>query len=58
MLKIDSLTVAYGQKRVLQNITIEALPGEIIALIGPNGAGKTTLVRAVSGTTPTESGQI
>ena len=58
MLKIDSLTVAYGQKRVLKNITIEALPGEIIALIGPNGAGKTTLVRAVSGTTPTESGQI
>ena len=58
MLKIDSLTVAYGQKRVLQNITIEALPGEIIALIGPNGAGKTTLVRAISGTIPTESGQI
>jgi len=58
MLKIDSLTVAYDEKKVLSNITIEALPGEIIALIGPNGAGKTTLVRAVSGTIPTESGQI
>lgn len=58
MLKIDSLTVAYGDKTVLKNITIEALSGEIIALIGPNGAGKTTLIRAASGTTPIESGQI
>ena len=58
MLKIDSLTVAYGEKMVLKNISIEAVPGEIIALIGPNGAGKTTLIRAASGTTSIESGQI
>ena len=58
MFKLDSLTVAYGEKRVLSDISFEALPGEIIALIGPNGAGKTTLIRAASGTTPVESGQI
>ena len=58
MLKIDSLTVSYGEKRVLKNLSIEARSGEIVALIGPNGAGKTTLIRAISGTVPIESGQI
>lgn len=58
MLTINSITVAYSDKTVLKNISIEVLPGEILALIGPNGAGKTTLIRAVSGTTPTISGQV
>ena len=58
MLKIDSLSVAYGDKTVLQNISLEVQPGEILALIGPNGAGKSTLVRAVSGVVPILSGRI
>ena len=58
MLKIDSLSVKYDEKRVLNNISLEARTGEIVALIGANGAGKTTLIRAVSGTVPIETGQI
>ena len=58
MLKIDFLTVYYGKKRVLKNVSLEARSGEILALIGPNGAGKTTLIRAASGTVPIEAGQI
>ena len=58
MLKIDSLTVAYSDKVVLQDVSFEVQPGEILALIGPNGAGKTTLIRAASGVVPIESGQV
>ena len=58
MLKIDSLTVAYGDKTVLRDVSFEVLPGEILALIGPNGAGKSTLVRAASGVVPIVSGQV
>jgi len=58
MLKIDSLTVAYGDKIVLEDISIEVRPGEILALIGPNGAGKSTLIRAASGVVPIASGQV
>jgi len=58
MLKIDSLSVAYGDRVVLEEVSFEVLPGEILALIGPNGAGKSTLIRAASGVVPTISGRV
>ena len=58
MLKIDSLSVAYGDRVVLENVSFEVLPGEILALIGPNGAGKSTLIRAASGVVPTIFGRV
>lgn len=57
-MKIDSLTVAYGDKVVLRDVSFEVLPGEILALIGPNGAGKSTLIRAATGVVPVKSGQV
>ena len=58
MLKTELISVAYGSKNVLQDISLDVPQGEILALIGPNGAGKTTLVRAVSGTVPLTSGHV
>lgn len=58
MLKIEGLSVSYGTRRVLHDISLEVNSGEVVALIGPNGAGKSTLVRAVSGVVPVESGII
>jgi iron complex transport system ATP-binding protein len=58
MLKIEGLSVSYGDHRVLNNVSLEVASGEVVALIGPNGAGKSTLVRAVSGVIPAESGKV
>ena len=58
MLKIENLSVSYGTRLVLQDISLEVNSGEVLALIGPNGAGKSTLVRAASGVIPVESGKI
>ena len=39
MLEIDHITFSYAGRRVLDDITFDVAPGEIVALTGPNGAG-------------------
>ena len=52
MLKIQSLSVSYGSRRILHDVSLDVQSGEVLALIGPNGAGKSTLIRAASGVIP------
>jgi ATP-binding cassette subfamily B protein len=40
----DDVSFAYGSEPVLKGVSLEAKPGEVIAIVGPTGAGKTTLV--------------
>jgi branched-chain amino acid transport system ATP-binding protein len=49
MLEIAELSVAYGQRRALDRVSLTVAPGEIVALLGANGSGKSTTLRAVSG---------
>ncbi|KEO81567.1 ATP-binding cassette domain-containing protein [Tumebacillus flagellatus] len=49
VLKVDGVSLGYGEKVLSQNITFEVLRGERVALIGPNGIGKTTLLKAING---------
>jgi iron complex transport system ATP-binding protein len=58
MLKIQNLTVAYGEHVALRDVSLTVSAGEMLAVIGPNGAGKSTMVRAVSGILPSQTGQI
>ena len=58
MLDINSLSVAYDQRNVLNDLSMNIAPGEIFAIIGPNGVGKSTLIRAISGVHPIRSGSI
>jgi iron complex transport system ATP-binding protein len=58
MLQIENLTVSYGSRCVLHEVSLQVERGQVLALIGPNGAGKSTLVRAVSGILPTAAGSV
>ncbi len=49
MLEVKELTVCYDTAMLLNKVSVEVHPGELVSLIGPNGAGKTTLMRAISG---------
>ena len=58
LLKVEHLSVSYGQINALKEVSIEVFPGEIVVLIGANGAGKTTLLSSILGITPSKSGTI
>jgi iron complex transport system ATP-binding protein len=58
MLEINSISVGYGERLILKDISLTVHSGEIVALIGPNGTGKSTLIRAVGGVLPIRSGSI
>ena len=57
-LEVRSLSAAYEERPVLDEISFFLNPGQILAVIGPNGTGKSTLIRALSGIIPVQAGHI
>lgn len=57
-LRVDHLSVAYGDALALDDVSLAVQAGEVTTIIGTNGAGKTTLIRAIAGLLPIRSGQI
>lgn len=57
-LKANNLTKSFGGVTVVNNISFEVKPGEIVGLLGPNGAGKTTSFDMIVGLIKPEAGQI
>ena len=47
LLQVSELRAGYGRVEVLRGVTLDVLPGEIVALLGSNGAGKSTLNNTV-----------
>lgn len=52
LLSVQNLTVRFGPRTVIQNLSFEVERGENLAIIGPNGSGKTVLLRALLGLVP------
>lgn len=58
MLELEHVTVRYGKRPVLRQISLSVAAGEIVTLIGANAAGKTTTLRAIMGLKELTSGAI
>lgn len=58
MLKIEHLTKKYGEKKAVDDLSLQIKPGEIYGFIGHNGAGKTTTLKSCCGILQFESGDI
>lgn len=58
ILKIENLSFAYEEEKILDGINLEVDKGEIISIVGPNGAGKSTLAKLICGFLRPNSGEI
>ena len=58
MLKIENFTKTYGQKKAVDNLSLEIENGHIYGFIGHNGAGKTTTLKSIGGIMEFDQGNI
>lgn len=58
IIKIENLTKTYHDKTILDNISLEIVPGELVWLKGVSGTGKTTLLHIIAGLESPTSGHV
>ncbi len=54
----EAIEAGYGGLLIVQGVSIEVRPGEIVTIVGPNGAGKSTFLKALFGLLPVQSGHV
>ncbi|MDY0145853.1 MAG: metal ABC transporter ATP-binding protein [Kiritimatiellia bacterium] len=57
-IQVEHLTVSYGGKPVLVDISLEVPAGSVVGILGPNGAGKSTLIKALMGFVRRDFGEV
>jgi phospholipid/cholesterol/gamma-HCH transport system ATP-binding protein len=58
IIRVRDLVVGFGERVVLDRLSLDVLPGEILGLVGGSGSGKTVLMRTIIGLLPKRSGTI
>jgi len=58
MLEVRNISFSYGTRCVLDAITFDLAPGEILAVVGTNGAGKTTLLKVLATLLMQDAGEV
>lgn len=58
VLRAHDVSVSLGGRPVLSGVTLDVVPGEVLALVGPNGAGKSTLLGVLSGELTPDAGSV
>lgn len=58
LLEVKNISKKFGTHTVLDNVSFQIKPGEIVGLVGRNGMGKTTLMKCILGLTKIDSGEI
>jgi lipopolysaccharide export system ATP-binding protein len=58
LLRAEALVKSYGGRRVVDGVSFEVRPGEVVGLLGPNGAGKTTSFNMTVGLVVPDGGRV
>ena len=57
-IRLEHVSYAYGQERILEDINLQVTSGEVVSILGPSGVGKTTLFNLIAGILEVQSGRI
>jgi ATP-binding cassette subfamily F protein 3 len=57
LIYLNKIVMAYGERRILNDVELTLAPGARIGLLGPNGAGKSTLIKLLANETQAAAGQ-
>lgn len=57
-LELSNIAMRFGGIHVLNDVSVDIEPGEVVGIIGPNGAGKTTLINIISGKVHPTGGRV
>jgi sulfate-transporting ATPase len=58
VIELSGVSKGYGDKLLMDNVSVSIPPGSIVGVIGPNGAGKTTLLKLFTGQEQPDHGQV
>ena len=58
VIEFEGVSKSYGERRLVDDLTISIPPGSLVGVIGPNGAGKTTLLKMIAGQERPDQGAI
>lgn len=58
MIEARDITIKYGEREVVRNVSFDLSRGKMVALLGANGAGKSTLIKALNGLVPIAGGEV
>jgi len=56
--RANGVVKRFGEREALRGVSLQAAPGELVAVIGPNGAGKTTLLSILAGISKPDEGEV
>ncbi len=58
VIELKNVSKGFGDRLLIENLSLQIPPGAIVGIIGPNGAGKSTLFRMITGQEQPDSGEI
>ncbi|MES2534391.1 MAG: ABC transporter ATP-binding protein [Pseudomonadota bacterium] len=58
ILEVSNLETYYGPIMAIRGVSLQVLPGQVVAVLGANGAGKTTLLKTISGILDPRKGSV
>ena len=58
MLQVSAVTKRFGERTVLQAVSLDVSQGEYVAVLGESGVGKSTLLNIIAGLEPADSGEV